>query len=122
MSTACEENQLEVASVLIESGAMVNYQNKVLIISIVFNDLLTLLGFSPQKGWSALQAASQNGHKDVVKLLIQSRALLELRNKVCKDHHCTVVALLLPLTSFVVFFCCFHSLHELLVVNIFVQM
>ena len=38
--------------------------------------------FSFQDGWSALMLASRNGHKEIVKYLIEANASLDLQKKV----------------------------------------
>ena len=55
---------------------------KLVIISIVITDLLTSQGFSPQNGYTALHAASDQGYTAVAKLLIKSQAKLEIKNNV----------------------------------------
>ena len=50
----------------------------------LFSNLLIMLHFCipPQNGYSSLQVACDRGNTDIVKLLIQSNANIELKNKV----------------------------------------
>ena len=41
-----------------------------------------ILFSSPQHGWSALLFASQNGHSEVVRMLLSAGANVDLQNKV----------------------------------------
>ena len=87
--TASGENHIEVARFLVEHGASVNYQTKVFFFKynlFVFLIFLCLIMphfcIPPQYGNSSLQAACDNGNTNIVKLLIQSNANIELKNKV----------------------------------------
>ena len=81
---ASDENHIEVARFLIEHGTNINYQNQVFDNHFLFSNLLIILYFCipPQNGNSALQTACICGDTDIVKLLIQSNANIELKNKV----------------------------------------
>ena len=81
---ASDKNHIEVARFLIEHGASIDYQTKVFDNLFLFSNLLIILHFCipPQRGYSALQAACNNGNTDIVKLLIQSNANIELKNQV----------------------------------------
>ena len=76
---ASGENHIEVARFLIEHGANIDYQNEVFDKHVLFYNLLCI---PPQNGYSSLQAACDSGNTDIVKLLIQSNANIELKNKV----------------------------------------
>lgn len=45
--------------------------------------LLALTSFSFQNGNTALMEASENGHSDVVKTLLENGASIQMQNKVC---------------------------------------
>ena len=80
---ACAENHLEVATVLIENGATVDYRDKVCNYIYCRLDLLDHRFVFTQKGMSALHIASELGHTDMVELLLKYQPQLEIRNKVC---------------------------------------
>ena len=85
LMTASEYNHIEVARFLVEHGAHINYRNKVFNnLFFCFLNLLILLNLEmpPQYGNSPLQTACNFGCTDIVKLLIQSNADIELQNKV----------------------------------------
>ena len=77
---ASGENHIEVARFLVEHGANIDYQNKVFDNHVLFSNYL--LCIPPQYGYSSLQAACDSGNTDIVTLLIQSNANIELKNKV----------------------------------------
>ena len=81
---ASVRNRIEVAKFLVEHGANVNYQNQVFFNHFLFSNLLFIphTCIRPQYGNSALQVACDRGNTDIVKLLIQSNANIELKNKV----------------------------------------
>ena len=85
---ASGKNHIEVARFLIEHGASINYQNQVFDNHFMFSNLLIIqhyllqFGIPPQQGNSALQVACIHGCTDIIKLLIQSNANIELKNKV----------------------------------------
>ena len=87
LGAACFENHLKVVTVLIESRATVDSQDKVYDYLYCCLNLLTQQVSFTQKGWSALHLASQVGHSDIVKLLLNYHAQLELRNKVSFGEH-----------------------------------
>ena len=49
----------------------------------------------PQDGWTALHAAAKKGKVDVVRLLIEAQALVNIQTKV---HTCLMIGLLLVYT------------------------
>ena len=48
-----------------------------------------LMGFVSQNGWSPLHKASQEGHLDVVKTLLEAGAYINQADKVSSTHTCT---------------------------------
>ena len=73
------------ARFLVEHGASIDYQNQVFFITTSCFLICLLYPSScipPQFGYSALQVACDRGNTDIVKLLIQSNANIELKNKV----------------------------------------
>ena len=84
---ACDENHLELATVLIENGATVDSQDKVCNYIYCRLDLLAQQISITQKGMSALHIASQHGHTDMVELLLNYQAQLEIKNKVSFGEH-----------------------------------
>ena len=84
--TACGENHLQVANYLIHKGANINSQAKVvnncLYCSFFF---VYLIRFSPQDGWSSLHCACESGHTNVVRLLLEAQADLQIKNHVSVD-------------------------------------
>ena len=79
-------NHIEVARFLVEHGASINYQNQVFDNHFLLNFsnllIIPLSCIPSQYGYSALQVACNSGSTDMVKLLIQSNANIELKNKV----------------------------------------
>ena len=84
----CEEGHVEVARILIQNGAAVNYQEKVNCDMSMhcFRRLDTitchLYKLSLQDGSAPLHYASAYGHPSLVELLIECGAHLDIRNKV----------------------------------------
>ena len=87
LMAACQENELEVARVLINKRAAVNYQRKVCSYLHCYFKLLTKQTFVSQDGWTALHHASSKGHANVVNLLIHSDAQREIKNKVSVEQY-----------------------------------
>ena len=86
LMAACRENELEVARVLINKRAAVNYQSSRKVCNYLhcFNNLSYSRNklFVSQSGWTALHVASSKGHANLVNLLIDSGAQCEIKNKV----------------------------------------
>ena len=78
---ACDKNKTEVAQYLIEKGANINCQNKV-----CFFFPAVVIAHYPknftQNGTTPLHLSCLKGHTAVAKLLIESRAKLEIKNNV----------------------------------------
>ena len=69
--------------IIIDNGASVNYQNKVCFNAIATcNYVYVQVVSTTQAGWTALLDATYQGHEEVVKYLLYSRANTEVKNKV----------------------------------------
>jgi ankyrin repeat protein len=81
---ACNENRLDVARYLIEKGANIDYQNVVIIISIVvvIVPVVHYVLLPTQSGLTSLHCACDEGHTAVVQLLIESHAKLDIKDNV----------------------------------------
>ena len=82
---ASGKNHIEVARFLVKQGASIDYQNQVFLITTSYFLICLLYPNScvpPQFGYSALQVACDRGNTDIIKLLIQSSANIELKNNV----------------------------------------
>ena len=80
---ACDENKLEVAEFLIQKGANMDLQNKVISTLYCFHNLFTKLNiFSQNLGEASLHIACKNGYTKIAKLLIESGAMLEITTHV----------------------------------------
>ena len=76
---ACDDKIVPVAQLLIDHGADVHYQDNVCKI-IFFHSLKH--GSFLQHGDTALHFAAQDGHPEIVKILVQSHAKLNVKNNV----------------------------------------
>ena len=81
LGLACEAGHKDVAKLLILKGAKVNYQDNVRLH--LKCQILLYYSFLNQTGFTPLHWASQNGHLDVVGLLIERDAQIDLPAKVC---------------------------------------
>ena len=82
LMAASDENHPEVTRFLIASGADLNCQTKVFDNMFCFRGMFTIPHISLQEGMSSLQFACDSGNTDIVKVLIQSNANIELKNRV----------------------------------------
>ena len=83
--TASYSNHVEITRFLIQNGACVNGQTKVFADNSLFCDDYTQCfhcNVWQQSGVSSLHYACESGNTDIVKLLIQSNANIELDNEV----------------------------------------
>ena len=78
---ACKTNHLQIATFLIQKGANINGQAKV-VNCYCFHINYIIVEIFPQSGFSSLHFASQEGHRAVVQLLIKSQAKLDIKNNV----------------------------------------
>ena len=80
LQTACQNNHLQVAQLLIINSADVDYQdsvcNNIIIVFIVFKMVLS------QNGHTPLHRAANQGHIELVKLLLSSHAKLNIKENV----------------------------------------
>ena len=80
LQTACSNNHLQVAQLLISKGADVDYQdsvcNNITIVFIVFKMVFSQNGATPLHGAAGL------GHIELVKLLLLSHAKLNIKDNV----------------------------------------
>ena len=81
-----------VVKLLLEQHADVSICKKVMWLhrsSMCLYDFTILLqaGWTPQDGWTPLMAASSEGHTDVVQTLIEAKAQINTRKKVCCSCH-----------------------------------
>ena len=83
---ACCKGEKVVAKSLIDKGANVDHQDKVK--KTVFNnvhDHIILIRYLSQIGYTPLHYASRNGHTDVVEMLIENGAQIDVPAKVSKS-------------------------------------
>ena len=82
LTVACGKNRLQVAQLLISNGANINYNDGVCD-NYHCNCFHTFKECFPQQnGNSPLHRASEEGHPEVVKLLVQSHAIMNVKNNV----------------------------------------
>ena len=91
LAGAGQENQLEVASVLLDGGATINYQNKV--VNYLYRFIIKLNNISSQNGLTALHRACLKGHIDMIQFLINSGAQPDIKDKVSVES-CAEMAML----------------------------
>ena len=75
----------EVAQLLINNGAIINYKDGVCNNCHYYIAFILLKSVSPQYGYTALHWASKKGHPEVVKLLVQSHASVNIKNNVSTE-------------------------------------
>ena len=81
LGIACGKNHPQVALLLINHGANINYQDGVCNYFHYYFQTFKEC-FPPQYGMMPLHWASQNGHPEVVKILLQSQASVNVKSKV----------------------------------------
>ena len=89
LTVVCGKNHLQVAELLINNGANINYKDGVSdnYCNHGFQRFLTFNIFS-QYGRTPLHRASKEGHPELVKLLVQSHANVNVKNNVSsKSSH-----------------------------------
>ena len=90
--TACFDNHLKVAHLLITNGANINYKDGVCDnCHYCFHTFKKY--FFPQYGKTPLHHASKEGNPEVVKLLVQSHANVNVKKNVSTDRIISLVLL-----------------------------
>ena len=92
---ASDEGHFDIVRILIEAKAQVNTQAKVCCSyhsqhNIFSYKMKMQLTFCSQHGWTALHAAAENGKVDVVRLLIEAKAHVDIKTKV--HIHCVLLS------------------------------
>ena len=94
--SACANGHRAVAELLIHKGASINYQDKLKVrhihsqIKSYSSYIHFLFHRNTQAGFTPLHYASQNGHTDIVELLIDHGAHIDVPTKVqVTAHHMT---------------------------------
>ena len=83
LGIACYNNHLQIAQMLINNGANISYKNSVCDNNYCYYCFHTFKEYlSPQSGNTILHLASMQGHPEVVKLLVQSHANVNVKNNV----------------------------------------
>ena len=99
--TASFEGHVDIVRMLIEAKAQVNTQNEVYMLLLpphtvqpyhtqcycIIYLYMSYLCFCPQDGWTALHMAAQEGKHDVVRLLTEAKAHVNLQTKVHTLRH-----------------------------------
>ena len=83
----------EVAQLLINNGAIINYKDAVCDNCHYYIAFILLKSVSPQYGKTVLHWASEEGHPEVVKLLVQSHANVNVQKNVSTDSITSLVLL-----------------------------
>ena len=77
---ACEQGNLEIVEILLEHKAGIEIQTQVLLC--VENFQFHNSTICTQSGWTAVMIACENGHLDIVRVLVEKQANINHRNKV----------------------------------------